>query len=76
VAQAEAEGVRKEAEALSKMGGEAYVKMQVAQQLAKKRILIVPGSNVSTMDVNSMVSFLLGRRVGATPEPAATPPAQ
>ena len=73
VAQAEAEGVRKEAEALSKMGGEAYVKMQVAQLLSKKRILIVPGSNVSTMDVNSMVSFLLGRR---TAEPGATPPAQ
>ena len=57
------------------MGGEAYVKMQVAQQLAKKRILIVPGSNVSTMDVNSMVSFLLGRNAAAA-EPAATPPAQ
>ncbi len=70
VAQAEAEGVRKEAEALGKMGGEAYVKMQVAQQLSKKRILIVPGSNVSTMDVNTMVDFLLGRR-GTASEPQA-----
>jgi regulator of protease activity HflC (stomatin/prohibitin superfamily) len=65
-AQAEAEGVRKEAEALGKLGGDAYVKMQVAQQLSKKRILIVPGTNVSTMDVNQMVSFLLGDR--ARPE--------
>ena len=73
VAQAEAEGVRKEAEALSKLGGDAYVKMQVAQMLSKKRILIVPGSNGSTMDVNNMVSFLLGRRAGAT-EPTAPPP--
>jgi regulator of protease activity HflC (stomatin/prohibitin superfamily) len=61
-AQAEAEGVRKEAEALGKMGGDAYVKMQVAQQLSKKRIIIVPGSNVSTMDVNQMVNFLLGKK--------------
>jgi regulator of protease activity HflC (stomatin/prohibitin superfamily) len=61
-AQAEAEGVRKEAEALGKLGGDAYVKMQVAQQLSRKRILLVPGTNVSTMDVNQMVSFLLGNR--------------
>jgi regulator of protease activity HflC (stomatin/prohibitin superfamily) len=60
-AQAEAEGIRKEAEALGKMGGDAYVKMQVAQRLSKKKILIVPGSNVSTMDVNQMVNFLVGQ---------------
>lgn len=73
VAQAEAEGVRKEAEALGKLGGDAYVKMQVSQMLAKKRILLVPGSNVSTMDVNTMVDFLLGRQ---KPAPATTPPSQ
>ena len=73
VAQAEAEGVRKEAEALGKLGGDAYVKMQVSQMLSKKRILLVPGSNVSTMDVNTMVDFLLGR---AKPAAAATPPSQ
>jgi regulator of protease activity HflC (stomatin/prohibitin superfamily) len=71
VAQAEAEGVRKEAEALGKLGGDAYVKMQVSQMLSKKRILIVPGSNVSTMDVNAMVDFLLGRQ-----KPPAAPPTQ
>lgn len=75
VAQAEAEGVRKEAEALSKLGGDAYVKMQVSQMLAKKRILIVPGSNVSTMDVNTMVDFLLGRRARPA-TPAEAPPSQ
>jgi regulator of protease activity HflC (stomatin/prohibitin superfamily) len=63
-AQAEAEGVRKEAAALSKMGGEAYVKMQVARQLSKKKILLVPGTNVSTMDVNKMVDYLMGRSKG------------
>jgi regulator of protease activity HflC (stomatin/prohibitin superfamily) len=61
VAQAEAEGLRKEADALGKLGGDAYVKMQVAKQLAQKKILIVPGSNVSTMNVNEMVSYLLGK---------------
>jgi regulator of protease activity HflC (stomatin/prohibitin superfamily) len=69
-AQAEAEGVRKEAEALGKMGGDAYVKIQVSQQLSKKRILLVPGTNVSTLDVNKMVNFLLGRAEGAAPAPA------
>ncbi len=61
VAQAEAEGIRKEAEALGKMGGDAYVKMQVAKQFAQKKILIVPGSNVSTMNVNELVDYLVGR---------------
>jgi regulator of protease activity HflC (stomatin/prohibitin superfamily) len=60
-AQAEADGVRKEAEALARMGGESYVKMQVAQQLSRKKMLLVPGTNVSTMDVNQMVAFLMGR---------------
>lgn len=68
-AQAEAEGVKKEAEALGKMGGDAYVKMQVAQRLAQKRIVLVPGTNVSTMDVNQMVNFLMGKQQ-AKEEPA------
>ncbi len=67
-AQAEAEGVRKEAEALSKMGGEAFVKMQVAKQLSKKRFLLVPGTNVSTMDVNKMVDYLMANRQRSTSE--------
>ena len=74
VAQAEAEGIRKEAEALGKMGGDAYVKMQVAKQFAQKKILIVPGSNVSTMNVNEMVDFLVGR--AARPVPGSVAPAQ
>jgi regulator of protease activity HflC (stomatin/prohibitin superfamily) len=73
VAQAEAEGVRKEAEALGKLGGDAYVKMQLAKRFAEKKILIVPGSNVSTMDVNKMVDYLVGqaRRVETAPEEQA-----
>jgi hypothetical protein len=64
--------VRKEAEALGKLGGDAYVKMQVARQLAQKKILIVPGSNVSTMNVNEMVNYLLGK-APAPPGPAPAP---
>jgi regulator of protease activity HflC (stomatin/prohibitin superfamily) len=67
-AQAEAEGVRKEAEALGKLGGDAYVKMQVAKQLSQKRIWIVPATNVSTMDVNQMLKFLLSQPKPAAPQ--------
>jgi hypothetical protein len=49
-AQAEAEGVRKEAQALGKMGGDTYVKTQVSKLLSKKRIMLVPGTNVATME--------------------------
>jgi hypothetical protein len=35
--------------------------MQVAKQLSQTRIWIVPGTNVSTMDVDRMVDFLLGK---------------
>ncbi|MCE7960579.1 MAG: prohibitin family protein, partial [Acidobacteria bacterium ACB2] len=69
-AQAEAEGIRKEAEALGKLGGDAYVKMQVAKQLAQKKILLVPGTNVSTMNVNELVDYLVGRAAHAAPRPA------
>ena len=69
VAQAEAEGVRKEAQALGKLGGDAYVKMQVAQQLAKKHVTLVPVTNVSTMDVNKMMDYLLAnKKKEATPK--------
>jgi regulator of protease activity HflC (stomatin/prohibitin superfamily) len=66
-AQAQADATRKEAEALNKMGGDSYVKMQLAKQFARKRILLVPGSNVSTMNVNQLMGLLL------EPGPRASP---
>jgi regulator of protease activity HflC (stomatin/prohibitin superfamily) len=77
-AQAAADGVRKEAEALSKLGGDAYVKMQVSKRFADKRIYLVPGSNVSTLDVNSTLNFLMKDaaskvRAQSKAAPAATP---
>jgi regulator of protease activity HflC (stomatin/prohibitin superfamily) len=60
-AAAEADAVRKEAAALNRQGGESFVKMQLAKQLGAKRILIVPASNVSTMNVNEMMEYLMGK---------------
>jgi regulator of protease activity HflC (stomatin/prohibitin superfamily) len=65
-ARAEADGVRKEAEALGKLGGDAYVKMQVSKQFADKRFVLVPATNVSTMNVNKMVDYLLSEDGAAT----------
>ncbi len=58
VAQADAEGIRKEAEALCKLGGDAYVKMQLAKQFAKHRVMLVPQSNVASMNVNKVIEQL------------------
>jgi regulator of protease activity HflC (stomatin/prohibitin superfamily) len=74
VAQAEAEGVRKAGEALGKLGGDAYVKMEVAKQFAGKRIWLVPASSVSTMNVNQMVDYLVGQGGGAAPSPPPAAP--
>ncbi len=60
-AQAEAEATKKEAAALAKLGGDAYVKMQLAKKLAKKRILIIPASNISTTNVNELVDYMLSK---------------
>jgi len=73
-AQAQADGVRKEAEALATLGGDAYVKIQVAKGFASKRIFIVPGTNVSTMNVNTMLDFLIGQQpANAAAGPAPVP---
>jgi len=66
LAQAEAEtaAVLKEAEALSKMGGDAFVKMQLAKQFAEKRFVIVPATTVSTMNVNKLVDAMVGDAFG------------
>jgi regulator of protease activity HflC (stomatin/prohibitin superfamily) len=73
-AQADAAATVKEAEALSKMGGEAFVKMEVARQFAKKRITLVPAANVTTMNINKLVESMAGDALGApAPEPARVP---
>ena len=61
-ARAESDATRKEAEALNRLGGDAYVKMQLAKQFAGKRILLVPATNVSTVNVNDLVGAMMGEQ--------------
>jgi len=61
-AKAESDATRKEAEALNKLGGDAYVKMQVARQFAGKRFILVPQSNVSTMNVNQIMGLIMNQK--------------
>jgi len=75
-ARAESAATVKEAEALSKMGGEAFVKMEVSKQFAKKKILLVPAANVTTMNVNKLVEAMAAEVFGGSakePEPASAP---
>jgi regulator of protease activity HflC (stomatin/prohibitin superfamily) len=60
-ARAEAESTKKEAEALGRLGGDAYVKMQLAKMLAKKRVILVPAANASTMNVNKVMDYFIGK---------------
>ena len=71
-AQASSEATRKAASAMDKAGGDSYVKMELAKMLATKKIVIVPASNVNTMNVNQMVDFLLSQSQRNTP-PASAP---
>lgn len=66
-AMAEAEATKKEAEALSRLGGDAYVKMQLAKMLGKKRVILVPAASASTLNVNKMVDFFIGKAGDAAP---------
>ena len=64
-AKAETDATVKEAEALGKMGGDAYVKMQLAKQFATKKFIIVPATSVSTMNMNKVVDAMAAETFGA-----------
>ena len=68
-ARASAEATQKEAEALGRLGGDAYVKMQLAKRLGAKRILLVPATNVSTTNVNDLVNFMMEHRMSEDSSP-------
>jgi regulator of protease activity HflC (stomatin/prohibitin superfamily) len=68
-AKAEADATRKQAEALNKLGGDSYVKMQLAKQFSGKHFVLVPQANVSTMNVNQILGMVLGDK-------SEEPPAQ
>lgn len=63
-AKAETDATVKEAEALGKMGGDAYVKMQLAKQFATKKFVIVPATSVSTMNMNKVVDAMAADAFG------------
>ncbi len=68
---AEAAGIRQMNKALIGVGGEALVKLRIAEALQDKRIMLLPvsegGMNLKTMDINKFVE-LMGIRSLAAPE--------
>ena len=59
---AEAEGIRKMNKALTGTGGEAIVKLRIAEALQGKRFLLLPtsegGLNLKTTDINRLIETL------------------
>jgi regulator of protease activity HflC (stomatin/prohibitin superfamily) len=67
---AEAEGIRKMNAALTGSGGEALVKLRIAEALQDKRIILLPvsegGMNLKTTDINKLVE-MMGIRALSSP---------
>ncbi len=59
---AEAKGIRRMNKAMEGAGGEALVKLRIAEALAGKRIVVIPvsegGMNLKTMNVNKLIETL------------------
>jgi regulator of protease activity HflC (stomatin/prohibitin superfamily) len=68
---AEAEGIRQMNKALTGSGGEALVKLRIAEALQDKKILLLPvsegGMNLKTTDINQLIETM-GIRALASPE--------
>src|SRR5262249_33748160 len=64
-AQAGGEATRKGAQAMEQTGEEADGKNQLAKQFGEKKILLVPNTNVATMNVNKMLDYLIGQESSA-----------
>lgn len=64
---AEAEGLKKMAEALVGTGGEVIVKLRIAEALKGKRILLIPisggGMDIKTTDINRLLEFYGAQRL-------------
>jgi len=59
---AEAEGIRKMNKALTGSGGEALVKLRIAEALQDKKIMLLPmsegGMNLKTTDINQLIEMM------------------
>jgi regulator of protease activity HflC (stomatin/prohibitin superfamily) len=68
---AEAEGIRKMNKALTGTGGEALVKLRIAEALQDKKIILLPvsegGMNLKTTDVNKLIE-MMGVKALSSPE--------
>lgn len=68
---AEAEGIRKMNTALTGSGGEALVKLRIAEALQDKKIILLPvsegGMNLKTTDVNQLIE-MMGVKALSSPE--------
>ncbi|HOE67962.1 MAG TPA: SPFH domain-containing protein [Candidatus Hydrogenedentes bacterium] len=78
----EAEAVRQMNEALMGSGGESVVKLQIAQALQGKKLMLLPmgsGLDVRSTDINGLLSLYGIKKIGEsapaspTPAPAAPP---
>lgn len=59
---AEAKGIQEMNQALAGMGGEAFVKLQIAEAIQGKRIMLLPvsegGMNLKTTDINRLIETM------------------
>jgi len=74
---AEAEGIRQMNRALTGSGGEALVKLRIAEALQDKKIMLLPmsegGMNLKTTDVNRLIE-MMGIRALSKPEAKTAAP--
>lgn len=70
---AEAKGIQEMNQALAGMGGEAFVKLQIAEALQGKRIMLLPvsegGMNLKTTDINRLIETMGIRSMSGEKEP-------
>jgi regulator of protease activity HflC (stomatin/prohibitin superfamily) len=79
-AQTEAEGIRKMNEAMAREGGEALVKMKIAEAVQGKKIVLLPvsegGVNLKTTDINRLIDTMGLKALSAQPAAEAEAQAQ
>ncbi|NCO52942.1 MAG: prohibitin family protein, partial [Deltaproteobacteria bacterium] len=72
---AEAQGIEQMNKALAGAGGETLVKLQVAEALQGKKIILLPvsegGMNLKTTNINELINTM-GVKALAAPKPQAT----
>lgn len=77
---AEAQGIQEMNRAMEGAGGEALVKLQIAEALQGKKILLLPvsegGMNLKTTDINQLINTLGVKSLAPEKRPEALEPSQ